>query len=268
MIEWYEEKAGPEGELMVSRAGEGAPLVVIHGITSGRWSWEPVADRLAEEYELFVYDQRGHGSSRKPNRGYQLSDYASDLDLVLDHFGIERPMILGHSLGGMVTLEWAIGQPDRARALVIEDSPMRRGGEGMDDLFANWIALSRMTPEEAEATYLANDPNMSQELARKRAGSITITAPAVFTELRDSTRPLDGASVVGDYREITSPALLVYGDLEAGGMVPGIDAESFRSTLTNAEIVHIAGGGHGLHTNSTDEFLAAVLPFLARHREG
>lgn len=267
MIEWHEEKAGTEGELMVSRAGEGAPLVVIHGITSGRWTWEPVAERLAGEYELFVYDQRGHGSSRKPNRGYLLSDYASDLDLVLDHFGIERPLILGHSLGGMVTLEWAIGQPDRARALVIEDSPMRRGGEGIEELFANWIALSRMTPDEAEAAYLANDPTMSQELARKRAESITVTAPAVFTELRDSTQALGGASVIDDYRGITSPALLVYGDLEAGGMVPGFDAESFRSTLPNAEIVNIAGGGHGLHTNNTEDFLAAVLPFLARYRD-
>ena len=143
MVELVDEKAGPEGEIMVSRAGSGPALVLIHGITSGRWTWGSVVDRLAEDYELFIYDQRGHGQSQKPNHGYQLTDYAGDLDIVLDHFGIARPLIIGHSLGGMVTLEWAIGQPDRAKAIVIEDSPMRRGGDETGELFDGWIALNK-----------------------------------------------------------------------------------------------------------------------------
>lgn len=266
MVELFEEKAGPEGEIMVSRAGEGPALVLIHGITSGRWSWDTVTDRLAEQYELFIYDQRGHGSSRKPNHGYLLADYANDLDLVLDHFGIERPLIIGHSLGGMVTLEWAIRQPDRAKALVIEDSPMRRGGENTDELFGGWLALNAMSVEEAEETYRSNNPAMSAEEASKRALSVTTVAQGVLSDLRDAMRSHQGESVIESYRGIVSPTLLVAGDLSAGGMVPEIDVDEFKATLPNASVVTMPGVGHNLHREQPAAFLDAVLPFLADHR--
>lgn len=260
MVELFEEKAGPEGEIMVSRSGEGPPLVLIHGITSGRWSWDTVTDRLAEEYELFIYDQRGHGSSRKPSHGYLLPDYANDLDLVLDHFGIERPLIIGHSLGGMVTLEWATRQPDRAKALVIEDSPMRRGGEGIEDLFGGWLALNEMTVEEAEAAFLANNPEMSAEEAKKRALSVTTVAQGVLTDLRDAMRSHQGESVIESYRGIVSPTLLVAGDLSVGGMVPEIDAAEFEETLPNASVVTMSGVGHNLHREQPERFWMRCFP--------
>ncbi|MEZ4497071.1 MAG: alpha/beta hydrolase [Thermomicrobiales bacterium] len=266
MVELVEEKAGPEGEIMVSRAGSGPALVLIHGITSGRWTWGSVVDRLAEDYELFIYDQRGHGQSQKPNHGYQLSDYAGDLDIVLDHFGIARPLIIGHSLGGMVTLEWAIGQPDRAKAIVIEDSLMRRGGDETGELFDGWIALNNMTREEIEAAYLANEPDITPEDARVEAESMAATAPGVLLDLRDAMKKHHGETVIDSYREITSPALLVYGDVEAGGMVPQVDAVEFADVVPNGKIANIAGGSHGLHRERTDDFLAAVLPFLEAHR--
>jgi pimeloyl-ACP methyl ester carboxylesterase len=265
MIEVHEEKAGPEGEIMVSRLGEGPPLVIIHGITSGRWTWDSVADELARHFELFIYDQRGHGSSKKPNRGYTLADYATDLDLVLDHFGIERPLIIGHSLGGMVTLEWAIGQPDRARAIVIEDSPMRRGGPGTPELFEGWLTLNAMTPDEAEAALLAKFPEIDPDLAKTRAQSITTTARNVFTELHEAMEPQNGASVIASYREITSPTLLVFGDIEIGGMVPREDADDFAATLPNGEAAFIEGGDHNLHLGKKQQFLDLVVPFLARY---
>jgi pimeloyl-ACP methyl ester carboxylesterase len=265
MIELYEEKAGPEGEIMVSRTGAGPALVLIHGITSGRWSWDSVVEPFAQHFEVFIYDQRGHGSSHKPNRGYQLADYAADLDLVLDHFGLDEPLIMGHSLGGMVALEWAIGQPDRAKALVIEDSPMRRGGGDTDALFDGWLALNAMEPEDAEAAYLAKSPDMNPAEAKRRSLSITATVPGVLTEMRDASLAQAGAIVIESYRGITSPTMLVYGDLEAGGMVPVADAEAFAATLPNGSAINIPGGGHGLHMGRTDEFLNIVVPFLREH---
>jgi len=267
MVELVEERAGPESEIMVSRIGEGPPLVLIHGIGGGRWTWNPVIEDLANRYELFIYDQRGHGSSHKPNQGYLLSDYAADLDLVLDHYGIDRPLILGHSLGGMAALEWATGQADRARALVIEDSPMHHGGEIADELFANWIALCQMSPEDAEAAYLEAFPEMDPDSAHARGLSITATALPVFTELRDFMLPRAGASVIATYRDIESPVLLVHGDVEQGGMVPVDDATAFTATVRNGVAVRIPDGGHGLHDGKTEDFLATVVPFLAAHSQ-
>jgi N-formylmaleamate deformylase len=267
MVEVFEERAGPEGEIMVSRMGEGPALVIIHGITSGRWTWEPVVDELAKHYELFNYDQRGHGSSMKPSRGYALTDFAADLDLVLDHFAIERPLILGHSLGGMVTLEWAIHRPDRAKALVLEESPMRRSSPDSLGFYEDLLALNAMTPEQAEAAFLNRFPDLEPNLAKKRAISITTMSRSVLTERRDAGLAQDGASVIDSYRGITSPALLVYGDVELGGMVSESEAKSFAATLPNAESVFIPKGNHSLHTGKTQEFLDVVVPFLAKHSQ-
>ncbi|MGH2549024.1 MAG: alpha/beta fold hydrolase [Thermomicrobiales bacterium] len=263
-IEWGSVRSG-EFDLAVGLLGSGPALVLLHGIGSRGVSWIPVAAELAAEFRLVILDLRGHGASSKPERGYLISDYARDLDAVLNELGLERPLIIGHSLGGMTALEWAIGHPHRAAALVIEDSPMNRGGEGVGELFDGWIALSQMSVEDATAYYMENTPGGSREEAERRAVSITTVAPGVYTDMRAYMVAQNGAIVIPSYSGITSPTLLVYGDLGTGGMVPGVLAEMFERTISGAEAVQIPNGTHGLHRDTKAEFLEIVLPFLRAH---
>jgi len=170
--------------LNVSEFGESGPrLILLHGIGSRGISWLPVIDQLTEEHQLIVPDLRGHGASDKPAAGYLTPDYAVDLGGLIDAYGIDRPLIIGHSLGGMIAWRWASENPDRAAKIVIEDSPLR-GGSSRLSMFDDWIELSAMTPGEAAARYHRDHPDWSLEDCEWRGVSITLTTPAVFTEMR------------------------------------------------------------------------------------
>ena len=237
------------------------PLVLLHGIGSRSVSWWPVVDALAAHFRLFVPDLRGHGASAKPPRGYLLPDYAADLSALLAALAVERPRLLGHSLGGLIALRWAIDHPDQAAAIAIEDTSLS-GGPRVAPLFENWLALSRLTVEEAAAVYARDHPDWTAADCRRRAESITATAPAVFAELRDEALRPDASDRLAGLGSIRTPVLLVHGDLDAGGMVVPTDAARFAELVPQARVVRIPGGGHSLHRDATDAFLTAVLPFL------
>jgi pimeloyl-ACP methyl ester carboxylesterase len=261
-----EEVAEANGQqIAITRFGHGPALVALHGIGSRGTSWLPIAERLAKHYDVIAIDQRGHGGSSHPDQGYLIPDYAADLASVLDQLGLEKPLIMGHSLGGMVTLEWARHHPGRAAALVIEDAPMRRGGPGVEELFDGWIALSGMTFEEAREYYAGEFPEWTGDDLNRRAEAIVSVAPGVFHELKDDMVAQRGASVIATYAGIETPTLLIYGDVDAGGAVPEFDAATFSKTLPNVEIAQIPGGNHSLHRDTRDAFLAIAEPFLARY---
>ncbi len=118
---WTPERVPGEVELAVWRAGAGAPLVCIHGITAQHRAFNALARHLGEEYELVGVDLRGRGDSDKPGSGYGLEAHAEDITRVLDHLGLERAALVGHSMGAFVALQAALSHPGRVKALVLLD---------------------------------------------------------------------------------------------------------------------------------------------------
>ncbi|WP_276252884.1 alpha/beta fold hydrolase [Halomontanus rarus] len=110
--------------------GEGDPLVFLHGAWAGCRYFEPQLTGLSDEYRTVAFDFRGHGRSAKTELGHTLAQHARDLHVVLDHLEIEDAVIVGWSMGAIVSWEYLdqFGS-DRVRALVdidMEPSPMRR----------------------------------------------------------------------------------------------------------------------------------------------
>ena len=244
--------------------GNGPRILLIHGISSAGSAWNPIIPELAVEFAPVAIDMRGHGASSKPERGYLYDDYIGDLEGVLDALGMERPLIMGHSLGGIVTLWWASRHPDAAAALVIEDSPLRSGLSFMP-AFDSWLELNALPAIELRARFAAENPHWSAALLDERTALMSTTARNVFAELRADSLAHHGVDRLAEIEAIQSPALLVHGDLESGGMVVPADANAFVRRLPNARALRIPGGGHTLHREHRDEFLAATLPFLREH---
>lgn len=104
------------GGLWVEDAGEGSPVVLLHpGIGDSR-SWDLVMPLLTPSRRVIRYDARGYGRSPQPTSEYSLKD---DLRAVLDHFGLERVVLAGCSMGGSTALSLALDEPDRVAALVL-----------------------------------------------------------------------------------------------------------------------------------------------------
>ena len=101
--------------------GNGQPIVLVHGLASNCRIWDLVAPILASEFRVVALDQRGHGQSFKPDEGYDFATVVSDLDGVRDALDLPNPIIVGHSWGGDVALEYDIAYPGKARGLCFVD---------------------------------------------------------------------------------------------------------------------------------------------------
>lgn len=244
--------------------GNGPRLLLIHGISSAGSAWNPIIPELTAEFTPIAIDLRGHGKSSRPEHGYLYDDYIRDLEGVLDALGMTRPLIMGHSLGGIVTLWWAARHPDAAAALVIEDSPLRSGHSFMP-AFDNWLELNAMGPGDLRARYATENPHWSPDLLTERTALMSTTARNVFVELRADSLAHHGVDRIAEIKEIRSPTLLIHGDLDTGGMVVPADAVALATRLSNAHAIRIPGGGHTLHRERREAFLAAALPFLREH---
>src|SRR5436190_15818258 len=117
-------------ELSVAEYGSsGPPLLMLHGIGSRYVSWYPILDRLAEHFHIIAPDFRDHGDSDKPAAGYLHTDYAADLKGLITALEIDRPRIIGHSLGAIVAYAWAGLNGVTTARIVLEDPPTRTGAD-------------------------------------------------------------------------------------------------------------------------------------------
>jgi pimeloyl-ACP methyl ester carboxylesterase len=241
--------------------GSGPPLVLVHGIGSSGSTWDSLIPALRQHFSPITLDLRGHGDSGKPESGFLFDDYVNDLDGVLAALGLEHPLLVGHSFGGLVTLGWAARHPDRAMGIVLVDSPLRVGKEFLP-AFKGWMILNAMPTIALTAWYRLGNPEWSFGQARRRARVMKGTARNVFVELRADSLANDGIDRMADAEGVSSPILLIHGDPESGSMVRTADAVEFDERLPNGHTINIRGAGHALHRERTDEFLSSALPFL------
>ena len=104
--------------------GTGRPVVLLHGLASSCHIWDLVAPQLAEDFSVIAVDQRGHGLSDKPESGYDFATVGRDLLGVIQARGLERPVIVGHSWGADVALEFAVAYPDIPAGICFVDGGM------------------------------------------------------------------------------------------------------------------------------------------------
>src|SRR5215211_8666989 len=103
--------------------GDKPPIVLAHGVTDDGLCWSPVAEVLAPEYDAIMVDARGHGRSDAPERGYGPAEQAEDLAGVIAGLELNRPAVLGHSMGAATALVLAGAYPDLPGAILLEDPP-------------------------------------------------------------------------------------------------------------------------------------------------
>jgi pimeloyl-ACP methyl ester carboxylesterase len=107
--------------LHVVEAGQGAPLLLLHGWPEFWLTWEPVMARLSQAYRIIAPDLRGFGESGKPSGPFGPADHAADMLALLDALGIERVGIVGHDVGGAAMQPLARQAPERIAGLFFFD---------------------------------------------------------------------------------------------------------------------------------------------------
>jgi flavin reductase (DIM6/NTAB) family NADH-FMN oxidoreductase RutF/pimeloyl-ACP methyl ester carboxylesterase len=100
------------------RAGKGEAVILIHGVGMGAAVWGQQIELLAARYDVIAYDMLGHGGSSLPPPDPTLADYADQLLAVMRTLGLAQAHVVGHSMGALVAVEFALAHPDRVRSVV------------------------------------------------------------------------------------------------------------------------------------------------------
>lgn len=251
------------GDIAVTRRlGNGPEVLMVHGIGSSSADFNPVLEAMTEFSRPITMDLRGHGASSKPENGYHYSDYVRDLQAVIEGLELTSPIILGHSLGGIVTLMWASQHPDAARAIVIEDSPLR-SGEDFREAFDSWLTLNALPQEAARAWYAGKNPGWSDTLLDQRSFDMVNTSRQAILELQKASLANEGLDSFAGLSSISAPLLFLQGDIATGSMVQPEDLAFLQRQIPHMGVKHFPGASHTIHRSHPEEWLETVREFIA-----
>ncbi len=116
--------------LAYEERGTGAPpIVLVHGVACHRGFWSFQLEHFSQRHRVLAVDLRGHGASDAPEQRYTIKGFADDIVWMCAQLGMARPIVVGHSLGGLVALELAASYPEQLRAAVLVDSVLLPPGD-------------------------------------------------------------------------------------------------------------------------------------------
>ena len=271
------------GSLHVVERGRGRPLVLLHGITLSSLTWHYQLQDLADEFRVIAVDHRGHGTSKPGDGGWELDRLALDVRELLDHLDLRDAIVVGHSMGGMVTLRFALDHADVRRGRVAGIVLMSTSGTPVHRLAA-WKALSDVvTPSvkrglalgdrlpgglfpASDLSYLVFRVGMGQgaspehvELNRLMTAS---TPVSVWSELMSG---VVGFDVSDRFHEIDVPALVLVGTRDV--LTPPAAARAMVAGLPAARpLVAYPGAGHMLMLERRHEVADELVRFAGSLR--
>lgn len=240
--------------------GQKPPLLMLHGIYDRAESWLSVADGLARAHRLIMPDLRGHYRSDRPADGYALSDYAADALGVLDALGIDRAIVLGHSLGALIAMTVAGQAPERVRAVVLEDPPSEIG-EGTGAWVGALLSAKNGTPEQTYAALKSIHPERTEEDWRRETEWLRATADGPFLALVDQARG-EQESFQDAMDRISRPTLLLQADPSMGGALADEAARVATGSRADRTLVRFPETGHLIHWDRPEKFVDVVTRFL------
>jgi len=243
--------------------GSKPPLVLVHGFSDDGLCWISVGRAMEGTYDVVMPDARGHGRSEAPARGYGPLDQADDLAGLIARLGLQRPIILGHSMGAISVLVLAGRHPKIPRAVVLEDPPAwwAKGPLPYNPKWRAetkaWLAEIRThTLEEIVAFERAEEPGWPEDDLLPWADSKLRLHPNVF---RQTGRiGVDWPAVLG---KIACPVLLLTADTTRDAIVTEAEAAALRAMVPHLSIAHIDQAGHSIHRDQPARFLKAVQAF-------
>ncbi|WP_214371026.1 alpha/beta fold hydrolase [Pseudonocardia sp. H11422] len=240
---------------------EAVPIFVLPGITSPAATWNFVASPLGVEVPTYVLDQRGRGESDHPPTGYTLDHYADDAAFTIEALGLDRPVVVGHSMGGRVAMRFAARYPEFFRGVAVIDAPVCGPGRpfagGNLDYYLDSIKLAKegVSPEEFRPFH----PTWTSEQLEDRLRWLPTCSEAAVTE---SFRNLDLEDPAGGWSTIRRPICFVVGDQSQ--IISVEEGEELAGRHPDCELVVITGAGHMIPWDTLDEFLDLMRRFHAR----
>lgn len=240
-------------------------VVLIHGVGMNQSVWAPQIDALTAAYQVIVYDMLGHGASALPTPAPTLDEYASQLEALLDAMKIERAHVVGHSMGALVALEFALTRPQRTLSVAALNAVYDRTPAQREAVMSRAATLSD-APAAAGV-----DATLSRWFGDPVPGHLTQAAQAV-RDLLLSVDPIGYARTyrlfassddahVGRLAHLAVPALFLTGECDPNSSPSMSLAMADVAPYGRAEV--ISNERHMMNVTDPARVNERLLAFLA-----
>jgi pimeloyl-ACP methyl ester carboxylesterase len=263
------------GRVMLYRAGrqDGPPVVLIHGLgQNGARDWSRLLPALADRYAIYALDLPGFGQSDKGDRLYSPASFAGAIENVIGRRLGRRFVLIGHSMGGAVSLAYAAAYPERIERLILVDM----AGVLQRSVYAEF--LSRLGTRAVTGGYFEEAPWFTASLHTllTRADGVSFSTDSILTSaavrkqlFRGDPNAIAAYTLVGhDFshalRSIAAPTLLIWGSEDK--VAPLRTGQMAAATIPNARLAIIRGVGHTPMLQAPERFNSIVLDELQGRR--
>lgn len=231
------------------------PLVFVHGLACHRGFWSVQVSHFAPAHRVIAVDLRGHGASDAPAQRYTMGAFAEDLVWMFDRLGLDRPVVVGHSLGGLVTLELTATAPDRVGAAVLVDSVLLPGGDRADVVLRLVTGLRGADAEGTLRAYFESFFGPDDDPGRRAwiVDEAVRTPSSVTSSVWEEALRWDDAAALARCR-----VPLLY--LDAG--TPNADLDRCRQLCPDLLIGRTVGSGHFSPLEVPEQVNAMIDRFL------
>lgn len=239
----------------------GHPIIMLHGYTDSWYSYSRVLPLLSTEYRIYVLDQRGHGNSTRPAKGYEIPSLARDVLAFMDAKQIKEATIVGHSMGSFVAQHVAATAPHRITRLVLVGSGATLDNDAVSEFHKAVSGLRDPVPVKfvrdfQESSVFAPVPR--QFMDRVIAESLKLPA-RVWQELINGFLRSD---VNAELNKITAPVLVIWGEKDS--FFPRSTQDVLVSALSQAVFRPYAETGHSPHWERPEQFVKDLEEFMRK----
>jgi pimeloyl-ACP methyl ester carboxylesterase len=228
-------------------------VLFTHGYQASRRMWEPQTSDLQDDYRVIAWDLRGHGDSGTPDDPAMYSHdlLLGDMLALLDHLGVERTVLVGHSLGGFASLRFYLEQPARVRALVLFGS-----GPGYRDAEARgkWNEMAERFARSIESKGL----EILQRAGPEVSGAVHRSPTALAHAARGMLAQSD-SRVMDAIGSIDAPVLVIVGSEDKQFIG---SSEYMAKKIPGARLAVISGGAHAANMQEPQAFNDELRDFL------
>jgi len=247
-----------EVSLAYERRGTGLPMLLVHGFPLDHTTWDALAACLDEDFDLILPDLRGFGQSNAPASATTVEQMAADLAGLLDVLNIQQVYIVGHSMGGYVTLAFAKAYPERVLGIGLigsqaaPDNAERKAGRYAT---ARQVDENGVSAVAGMADKLSNNPRLApffKEIILRQRTTGLISALFAMAE-----RP-DVAQVLKFYKK---PIVLVHGLADA--LIPNERSREIKTMLPQAMLTELPDVGHSPAVEAPSETAKALRYLLS-----
>lgn len=244
--------------------GSGDPILILHGLFGFSDNWQTIAKGLSEHHLVVTPDLRNHGQSpHLPTHSY--GEMAEDLRMFMEEKWMFSAVVVGHSMGGKVAMQFALDHPDMVEKLVVVDIAPGQAEDKHSGIFEALLELdlSKMKDRkeiEAQLTARVEEVGTRQfllkNITREENGSFTwkMNLPVLWKHFPDIL------AAVHSNHPFEKPALFIRGSRST--YVKDSDWEATKKLFPNAELVTIEGAGHWVHADKPNELLDILKDFL------